>query len=92
MIDPGTAMLLASAVSSAASGAGEAISGRKAKKAGKLRAKEMNRETYGALIQDALQRNAELEAHGLSSRSRLGKRSGQSMQETADLVRGAFNI
>lgn len=92
MIDPGTAMLVAAAVSAAAQGAGQAISGSKAKKAGKLRAKEMKRETYGGLIQDALQRNAEMEAHRLSSRARVGKRSGQAMQETADLVRGAFNI
>jgi len=92
MIDPGTAMLIASAVSAAAAGAGQAISGSKAKKAAKLRSKEMKRETHAGLVNEALQRAAELETHKLSSRGKLAKRSTQSMQNTADLVRGAFNI
>lgn len=92
MIDPGTAMLIATAVATAAKAGGEAIAGSKAKKSSKMRAKEMKRETQAGLLQDALQRSSELEAHRLSSRSKLGKRSSQSMQDTADLVRGAFNI
>lgn len=92
MVDPGTAILIASAIASAASLGGQAMSGAKQKQAGKLRAKEMKRETQAGLVNDALQREAELEAHRLKGRSTLGKRKAQSMQDTADLVRGAFNI
>lgn len=92
MVDPGTAMLIATAIATAASAAGQAISGSKQKQAGKLRAKEMKRETQAGLVNDALQRQNELEAHRLKGRSTLGKRKSQSMQDTADLVRGAFNI
>lgn len=92
MIDPGTAMLIATAIATAAKAGGDAIAGSKAKKAGKMRAKEARRETYAGNINEALQRGAELEGHRLSRRAQLGKRKTQSMQDTADLVRGAFNI
>lgn len=92
MVDPGTAMLIATAVATAAKGAGDYMSGQSAKKSSKLRAKELERETQAGLFQDALQRSAELESHRLKGKSRLGKRKTQSMQDTADLVRGAFNI
>lgn len=92
MIDPVTATLIATAVATAAKGAGDFFSGQKAKKAGKMRAKETKRETFSGLLNDAMQGSAELESHGLSSRAKLGKRKAQSMQDTADLVRGAFNI
>lgn len=92
MVDPGTAMLIATAVATAAKGAGDFMSGQGAEQAAKRRAKEAKRETQAGLFQDALQRSAELEAHRLSSRNRLGKRKGQSMQDTADLVRGALSI
>lgn len=88
MIDPATAMLIASAVSAA----GSAITGNKTKKAAKLRAEEMKRETEAGLLQDTLSRGAELEGHRLSSRAHMGKRRARSMQDTADIVRGAFNI
>lgn len=92
MVDPGTAMLIATAVATAAKGAGDFFSGQNAKKTGKMRAKETKRETQANMLNDALQRSAELEAQGLKSRNKLGKRKSQSMQDTADLVRGAFNI
>lgn len=92
VLDPATAMLIAAAVSTAAQGAGQAISGGKAKRAAKLRAKETKRETHAGLLQDALQRNAELEGHKLSSRAHVGKRRAQSLKDTSDIVRGAFNI
>lgn len=92
MVDPGTAMLIATAVATAAKGAGDYMSGQKAKKSGKLRAKETKRETQANLFQDALNRSAELEAHRLASSNRLGKRRTQSMQDTSELLRGAFNI
>lgn len=92
MVDPGTAMLIATAVATAAKGAGDFFSGQNAKKAGKMRAKETKRETQASMLNDALQRSAELEAQGVKSRNKLGKRKSQSMQDTADLVRGAFNI
>jgi hypothetical protein len=92
VVDPGTAMLVTTAIASAAKGAGDYMAGKNSKKAAKYRSKEMKRETQSSLLQDALQRSAELEAHRLASRSRLGKRKSQSMQETSDLLRGAFNI
>lgn len=92
MIDPVTATLIATAVATAAKGASDYFTGKKQKKAGKMRAKETKRETMSGLLNDALQGNAELHSHGLTSNARLGKRKAQSMQDTADLVRGAFNI
>lgn len=92
MVDPGTAMLIATAVATAAKAGGDAISNSKANKASKMRSKETKRETQAGLFQDALQRSAELEAHRLQSRNKMGKRKAQSLQDTSDLVRGAFNI
>lgn len=91
-MDPATAMLIATAVATTAKGVGDWMSSNKQKKAGKMRAKEMKRETLSGLVNDALQGSAELHGQGLTSRAKLGKRKGQSMQDTADLVRGAFNI
>jgi hypothetical protein len=92
MVDPGTAMLIATAVATAAKGASDYFGGQNQKKAAKRRAKETKRETYSTLFQDALNRSAELEAQRLVSSQKLGKRRSQSMQDTADLVREAFNI
>ena len=91
VVDPATAMLVATAIGAGAKAGSDYLGSKKEKKAGRHRAKETKRETYAGLIQDALQREAELEGHRLSSRNKLGKRKAQSMQETADLVRGAFN-
>lgn len=91
-IDPGTALLIATAISSAASLGGQALSSQSQKKASKLRAKETKRETKANLLNDQIQGGAELEAQRLAGRSRLGKRKAQSYQDTADLLRGAFNI
>lgn len=92
MIDPGTAMLIATAISTAAKGAGDAFSNAKANRMAKRKAKEMKRETLGGLFDDSLNRSAELEAQRMSSNQKLGKRKSQSFQDTADLLRGAFNI
>jgi hypothetical protein len=91
-MDPGTAMLVATAVAAAAKGAGDFFGSQKEKKAGKRRAKEMKRETHANNLNEALQRSAELEAHRLSTRQKLGKSRASKSQETADLVRGALNI
>ena len=91
-MDPGTAMLIATAVATAAKAGGDAMSSNNAKKSGKLRSKETKRETQAGLFESALQRSAELEAHRLQSRNKMGKRRSQSLQDTSDLVRGAFNI
>jgi pyridoxal/pyridoxine/pyridoxamine kinase len=85
-------MLIATAVSTAAKGAGDYFSGQGSARQAKRKAKETRRETEAGMLQDALQRSAELQAHGLASRKKLGQRSAQSMQNTADLVREAFNI
>lgn len=92
MVDPATATIIATAIAAAAKGGGDYLSGKKDKKAAKRRSKEMQRETAGGLFQDALQRSAELEAHRLAGKQKLGKRKAQSMQDTSDLVRGALNI
>lgn len=92
MIEPGTAMLIAAAVSAAAKGTGDYLANKKQKKGGELRAHETKRETLAGLLNDAFQGSAELHGQGLTSRGRLGKRKAQSMQNTSDLVRGALNI
>ena len=91
-MDPGTAMLIASAVATAAKGAGDFLGNKGQEKQAKRRAKETKRETQAGLFQDALQRSAELESHRLASRQKLGKRRAQSLSDTSDLVRGALNI
>ena len=91
-MDPGTAMLIATAVATAAKAGGDAMSSNNAAKAAKMRAKETRRETQAGLFNDALQRSAELEEQRLGGRRKLGKRRANSMQETADLLRGAFNV
>lgn len=92
MVDPGTAILIASAVAAGAKGAGDMSANKSSKEAAKRRSKETKRETHAGLLQDALQRSAELEGHRLSSRRKLGKRKSQSLQDTSDLVREAFKI
>jgi hypothetical protein len=92
MVDPATAALIATAVAAAAKGAGDYVGNQGAKKQGKRRAKETRRETHAGLLQNELDRSAELEAHRLSTRSKLLKRKTQSMQDTSDLLRGALNI
>ena len=92
VVDPGTAMLIASAIQAAAQGGGQYLSSQGATKAGKLRSKEMKRETYANLLNEERNRGAELQAHRMSSRGRTAKRRAQSMQDTSDLVRGALSI
>ena len=92
MVDPGTAMLIATAVATAAKGAGDYMSGQNAGKAAKMRAKETRRETQAGLFNDALERSAQLQEQRLAGTRKLGKRRANSMQETADLLRGAFNV
>ena len=83
-------MLVATAIATAAKGAGDYMSGQNDKKAAKRRAKETKRETYANLFDEALGRGGELEGHRLQSRNRLGKRSTQSMLDSSDLIRGAL--
>ena len=92
VVDPGTAALLATAVSTAAKGAGDYMSSEKSRKVGKYRAKETKRETFADLLNDALQRSAELEAQRLAGTQKLTKRRTQSLMDSSDLIRGALNI
>lgn len=85
MVDPATAMLIATAISTAAEGIGK-------RAASKRKGKETKRDTYAGLLEDALKRSTELEGHRLSSRAKLGKRSALNAQNTSDLVRGALSI
>ena len=91
-MDPVTGMIIATAVASAAKAGGDALSGAQQKRAAKRRAKETKRETHADLMNSALQRSAELEAHRMGTTQKLNKRRTTSAQETADLLRGAFNI
>ena len=91
-MDPATAMLVATAVSTAATAGSKALASKKEKKMGKYRSKEMERETASGLLMDALQRGSDIENQRLESSARLGKRRSQSMQETANLLRGAYGI
>lgn len=91
-MDPATALLVTTAVAAAAKGAGSYFGSQQEQKAAKRRAKETKRETHANMLNDALQRSAELEAHRLASRQKLGKSRANKSQETADLVRGALNI
>lgn len=92
MVDPGTAMLIATAVATAAKSAGDFFGNKSQEKQAKRRAKEAKRETQANLMDEAMNRSAELEGHRLSSRNKLGKSRARASQDTADLVRGALNI
>ena len=92
MVDPGTAILIATAIATAAKGGGDAMASRAQQKAAKRKSREMERETSGSSLNDSMQRSAELEGHRLSSRNKLGKRKSQSMHDTASLMREAFKI
>lgn len=91
-MDPATAALVAAAIGGASILGGQAMNSANQKKAAKYRAKETKRETYAQLVQDALQREAELEAQRLKSGMKLGQRRSQELMNTSDLVRGAFKI
>jgi hypothetical protein len=92
VIGPAAAIIIAQAISSAAKAGGEAIGAKKEKKAAKRRSKEMKRETHADLLNESLNRGAELEAHRLKTSGNMAKRKGQSFNDTADTVRGALNI
>ena len=69
-----------------------ALAAKRAKKAGKLKAKEMRRETQADLLSNAEQREAEMEEHGMASSERSARRSAKSKSDTADTVRRALSI
>jgi hypothetical protein len=93
MVLPAVAIpIIAAGISAAATTAGNVVSGQNAKKAAKLRAKEMERETFADILDAALQSNAKIEAQRLKGIKQLAMRQGQSYQDTSDLVRGALNI
>ena len=69
-----------------------ALAAKRAKKAGKLKAKEMKRETESDLLSNAEQREAEMEEHGMASSERNARRSSRSRLDTAGTVRRALNI
>lgn len=92
VVDPGTAMLISSAISAAAQGGGSMLANQAQKRAQKKVAKESRRETRAGMLQDTLQRGAELEGQRLEGRKRLAKSKVKSHMETADIVRGALDI
>jgi hypothetical protein len=92
VIDPATAMLIATAINTGAQAIGGALSSNKAKKAGKLRSKELKRETFGNLLNDAMQRGSEIQESRMKSGTRIGQRKAQNLNDTATLMRGAFGL
>ncbi len=84
--------LIAAAITTGAQAIGTSMWNAKQKKAAKLRAKEMERETAGALLSDTAQRGAERETQRLQGRRKLGQRKIQASADSVDLVRRAFNI
>lgn len=74
-----------------AEAASEAYAAKKKKKIAEEEAKEEKKSTHGELLESALNRSAEHEAHGINTRKRLNAKKAQSMQQTADIVRGAFS-
>ena len=92
VLDPFTTAIIASAITAGTQGGIAGINSAKEKRAAKRRAKETKRETFGGLYGDVLQNRNEMEAQRLSGRKKLGQRKAQASQETADIVRGAFNI
>lgn len=88
MIDPGTAMLIATAVNAGVQG----FTGSRANKLAKKKSKEMQRETHAELSEQAHNRAADLEEHRLGSQARRSKKKARNLAETTDLVRGAFKI
>ena len=92
VVDPGTAILIATAVQAAAKGAGDFMSNTAEKKRQKRRSKELERETNAELANESKNRSAEMEVHRLAGRQKLGKRKSASHHETSDLIRGALNI
>jgi hypothetical protein len=91
-MDPGTAMLIAAAIASATQIGGQALGAKKTEEVANRRAKELKRETQAGLYNEAAQRSAEHEAQRLKGRAKLGQKKVQSYQDTADIIRGAFNI
>lgn len=92
MVAPMALAAIAAAISAAAQG-GTAYFGKKQQERNtKRKTKEMKRETYASLLNDAMQRNAELEGHRLSSRAKLGKASSNNSVNSSALLREAFNI
>lgn len=92
MVAPAAAAIIAAAIAAGAKAGGDYMSARAQKKAANRRAREMKRETHSDLLKNALQRNAELEAQRLASSQKISKRKSQSMQDTSNLLREAFNI
>lgn len=84
--------LIAAAITTGAQAVGTSMSNAKQKKASKLKSKELERETAGALLSDIYNRGTELEAHKMQGRRKLGQRKTKASEESTDLVRRAFNI
>ena len=89
MVTPAVGVAVVQGIASAIQGA---LAAKRAKKAGKLKAKEMRRETQADLLSNAEQREAEMEEHGMASSERNARRSSRLKQGTADTIRKAMDI
>lgn len=92
MVLPATAILIAAGIGAASKGASDYFGSKGAAKQAKRRAKESKRETYAQMLNDAFNRSAEREAQRMSSGEKLGKARTRTFANSADLIRGAFNI
>ena len=90
VIDPITMSIIASALMGVGKGVGGALEGRRAKKMGKLKAKEQKRQTYADLLNQNLQGQAEIQGQGLDSSRQLGAARTRGLMDTASTVREAF--
>lgn len=85
-------MLISAAIQAAAKGGSAALASKAEKKMQKRKSRESERETHAGLLQDTLQRGAELEGQKLQGRKNLGKAKIKNHFDTADIVRGALNL
>lgn len=86
------AVIAALVANAAAQGASSYFGSQQQARNAKRRSKEMKRETYASLLNDALQRNAELEGHRLSTRSKQSKARSNASATSSAQLREAFNI
>lgn len=80
------------AIQAAAEGGKKYLEGQASASANKRKNKQKRRETEAELFDEALDRARRLEAQRLKSGSRMSKSRAESLQDTADLLRGAFSI
>lgn len=80
------------AFQAAAEGGKKYLEGRAEAAGNKRKNKQKRRETEAELFDAALDRARRLEEQRLKSGSKMSKSRSESLQDTADLLRGAFSV